>query len=102
MCVSSSSEFQALLKDVRPEEPFAPVCYRIQPFRSLTTLNQLDRANMALVIINENIDVTTPKGKVIVTTLAGFSQYSSDNHKTATKKSQREGSRAVSVASLQP
>jgi DNA invertase Pin-like site-specific DNA recombinase len=57
---------------------------------TLETLERLDRAGVAFVSINENMDFTTPIGKVILATLGAFAQYYSDNLSWETKKGKNE------------
>ncbi len=57
---------------------------------TLETLERLDRAGAGFVSISENMDFTTPIGKVILATLAAFAQYYSDNLSWETKKGKAE------------
>ncbi len=57
---------------------------------TLETLEQLERAGVGFVSISEQMDFTTPIGKVILATLAAFAQYYSDNLSTETKKGKAE------------
>jgi DNA invertase Pin-like site-specific DNA recombinase len=57
---------------------------------TLETLERLDRAGVAFVSIGEQMDFTTPIGKVILATLAAFAQYYSDNLSNKTKKGKHE------------
>ncbi len=60
---------------------------------TLDTLERLERAGVAFVSIGEQMDFTTPIGKVILATLAGFAQYYSDNLSFETKKGKTERKR---------
>ena len=57
---------------------------------TLETLERLDRAGVAFVSISEQMDFTSPIGKVILATLAAFAQYYSDNLSWETKKGKHE------------
>jgi site-specific DNA recombinase len=57
---------------------------------TLDTLAQLERAGVAFVSISENMDFTTPIGRVILATLGAFAQYFSDNLATETAKGKQE------------
>ncbi|HUG13972.1 MAG TPA: recombinase family protein [Thermomicrobiales bacterium] len=46
---------------------------------TLETLDRLNTSGVAFVSINENMDFSTPIGKVILVTLGAFAQYYSDN-----------------------
>jgi site-specific DNA recombinase len=57
---------------------------------TLETLERLERSGVGFVSISEQMDFTTPIGKVILATLAAFAQYYSDNLSTETKKGKAE------------
>jgi site-specific DNA recombinase len=57
---------------------------------TLETLERLDGAGVTFVSISEQMDFTTPIGKVILATLAAFAQYYSDNLSWETKKGKHE------------
>jgi len=59
----------------------------------LDTLTQLEGAEVAFVSISENMDFTTPIGRVILATLSAFAQYYSDNLATETSKGKQERKR---------
>ena len=59
------------------------------PFiRSL--LDRLEKAGVSFVSISEQMDFSTPIGKVILANLAAFGQYYSDNLSTEVKKGLKE------------
>lgn len=60
---------------------------------TLETLDRLDKHGVAFVSISEQMDFTTPIGKVILATLGAFAQYYSDNLSTETKKGKHERKR---------
>jgi site-specific DNA recombinase len=57
---------------------------------TLATLERLDRAGVGFVSLSEQMDFTTPIGKVILATLGAFAQYYSDNLSQETKKGKHE------------
>jgi site-specific DNA recombinase len=57
---------------------------------TLETLQRLETSGVGFVSINENMDFTTPIGKVILATLAAFAQYYSDNLANEVRKGKRE------------
>ena len=57
---------------------------------TLETLDRLERAGVGFVSITENMDFSTPMGRVVLTTMGGFAQFYSDNLSTETKKGKRE------------
>ena len=60
---------------------------------TLETLDRLDKHGVAFVSISENMDFSTPIGKVILATLGAFAQYYSDNLSHETKKGKQERKR---------
>lgn len=62
---------------------------RVMPDR----LARLEQATVAFVRISENMDFTTPIGRVILATLSAFAQYYSDNLATETSKGKQERKR---------
>ena len=57
---------------------------------TLDTLERLERCGVGFVSISEQMDFTTPMGKVILATLAAFAQYYSDNLATEVRKGKAE------------
>ncbi|MDP9356641.1 MAG: recombinase family protein [Chloroflexota bacterium] len=57
---------------------------------TLETLERLQRHGVGFVSLSEQIDFTTPIGKVILATLGAFAQYYSDNLATEVKKGKGE------------
>ncbi len=57
---------------------------------TLETLERLQRAGVGFVSISEQMDFTTPIGKVILATLAAFAQYYSDNLASEVRKGKAE------------
>ena len=57
---------------------------------TLEVLQRLDAAGVSFVSINENMDFTTPIGKVVLTTLAAFAEYYSANLSAETRKGKAE------------
>lgn len=69
---------------------------------TLETLDHLGRFKVSFASINENMDFSTPIGKVILATLAAFAQYYSDNLSWETKKGKRERKRQGVYNGLPP
>jgi site-specific DNA recombinase len=57
---------------------------------TLETLERLQSWGVGFVSISEQMDFTTPIGKVVLATLAAFAQYYSDNLSLETKKGKAE------------
>jgi DNA invertase Pin-like site-specific DNA recombinase len=57
---------------------------------TLETLERLQHLGVGFVSISEQMDFTTPIGKVVLATLAAFVQYFSDNLATEVKKGKAE------------
>src|SRR3712207_3060301 len=57
---------------------------------TLETLERLQRWGVGFVSISEQMDFTTPIGKVVLATLAAFAQYYSDNLALEIKKGKAE------------
>src|SRR5688500_2438632 len=57
---------------------------------TLETLERLERRRVGFVSISEQMDFTTPIGKVVLATLAAFAQYYSDNLATEVRKGKAE------------
>jgi site-specific DNA recombinase len=57
---------------------------------ALETLQRLERRDVGFVSLSEQMDFTTPIGKVILATLAAFAQYYSDNLATEVRKGKGE------------
>ena len=57
---------------------------------TLQSLDKLAKAGIGFVSIGEQMDFTTPIGKVMLTNLAAFGQYHSDNLSLEVKKGLRE------------
>src|SRR5436853_186146 len=60
---------------------------------TLETLDRLENVRVGFASIAENMDFTSPIGKVILATLAAFAQYYSDNLSWETKKGKTERKR---------
>ena len=57
---------------------------------TLEVLQRLDAAGVGFVSLNENMDFTTPIGRVVLTTLAAFAEYYSANLSAETRKGKAE------------
>jgi site-specific DNA recombinase len=88
-------EFQCMLADAEAGLIDVVVVHKLDRFArnlrvTLETLERLERWGVGFVSISEQMDFTTPIGKVILSTLGAFAQYYSDNLSTETKKGKAE------------
>ncbi len=88
-------DFARLLADAEAGLVDVIVVHKLDRFArnlrvTLETLERLERAGVGFVSISEQMDFTTPIGKVILATLAAFAQYYSDNLATEVKKGKAE------------
>jgi site-specific DNA recombinase len=60
---------------------------------TLDTLERLERASVGFVSISENMDFTTPMGRVVLSTMGSLAQFYSDNLSLETKKGKAERKR---------
>src|SRR5918994_6781268 len=84
-------EFQRMIADADGGLLDVIVVHKLDRFArnlrvTLETLERLDRCRVGFVSISEQMDFTTPIGKVNLATLAAFAQYYSDNLSTETTK----------------
>jgi site-specific DNA recombinase len=91
-------EFARMLDDADAGRFDVIVVHKLDRFArnirvTLDTLARLEQANVAFVSISENMDFTTPIGRVILATLSAFAQYYSDNLATETSKGKQERKR---------
>src|SRR5215218_9645886 len=87
--------FQQLLVDAEAGLIDVVVVHKLDRFArnlrvTLETLERLERVRVGFVSISEQMDFTTPIGKVVLATLAAFAQYYSDNLSAETKKGKAE------------
>ena len=87
--------FREMLADAEAGRLDVIVVHKLDRFArnlrvTLETLERLERSSVGFVSISEQMDFTTPIGKVILATLAAFAQYYSDNLSTETKKGKQE------------
>lgn len=90
--------FQELLADVRDGHLDVVVVHRLNRFArnlrdTLRLLGEFSGRGVAFVSLSEQMDFTTPIGKVILATLGAFAEYYSDNLAQETKKGLRERAR---------
>ena len=83
--------FQALLADVRAGHLDLVVVHKLDRFSrslldTLKVLGEFSERGVAFVSLSEQMDFTTPIGKVILATLGAFAQYYSDNLAEETRK----------------
>src|SRR3954471_19304926 len=60
---------------------------------TLETLDRLERANVGFVSVSENMDLATPMGRVVLSTMGSLAQFNSDNLSAETKKGKCERKR---------
>src|SRR5262245_48150886 len=87
--------FQQMLADAQAGLIDVVIVHKLDRFArnlrvTLETLEKLERAGVGFVSISEQMDFTTPIGKVILATLAAFAQYYSDNLATEVRKGKHE------------
>ncbi len=90
--------FAAMLADAESGLIDVIVVHKLDRFArnlriTLETLERLERRAVGFVSISEQMDFTTPIGKVILATLAAFAQYYSDNLSSETRKGKTERKR---------
>ena len=87
--------FQEVIKDALAHKFDVLVVHKLDRFArnvrvTLEHLEKLEKANVSFVSISEQMDFSTPMGKVILANLAAFGQYYSDNLSTEVKKGLKE------------
>lgn len=87
--------FQQLLREACLDPGSIVVIHKIDRLARdaevvLRAIKQFDRANVTLVSVSEQIDFSTPIGRVMLTSLAAFAEYYSRNLSTEVKKGLRE------------
>ncbi len=93
--ISKRPAFARMIADAEAGRLDVIVVHKLDRFArnlltTLETLQRLERAGVGFVSISEQMDFTTPIGKVILATLAAFAQYYSDNLATEVKKGKGE------------
>src|SRR5262245_36785134 len=88
-------EFRAMLADAEAGLVDVVLVHKLDRFArnlrvTLETLERLERCRVAFASIAENMDFTSPIGKVILATLAAFAQYYSDNLSWEARKGKQE------------
>jgi DNA invertase Pin-like site-specific DNA recombinase len=94
----SRPQFAAMLADAEAGAFDAVVVHKLDRFArsvivALETLHGLEAINVGFASIAEQMDFTTPIGKVILTTLAAFAEYYSANLSAETRKGKAERKR---------
>ena len=89
--ISKRPVFRQLLEDASKNEFDVVVVHTLDRWArntriALESLGNLAKNNVSLVSITENIDYSTPQGKLMTTMLAGFAEYFSDSLSTHIKK----------------
>src|SRR5829696_5531571 len=93
--IARRPEFRRLLDDVGAGLLDVVVVHKVDRFArnvriSFEALDVLGRANVAFVSVTENVDYTTPQGRVFLGMLALFAQFYSDNLGQEVSKGKRE------------
>ncbi|MDP9366509.1 MAG: recombinase family protein, partial [Chloroflexota bacterium] len=88
-------QFAAMLADAEAGLLDVVVVHKLDRFArnlrvTLETLERLERRGVGFVSISEQMDFTTPIGKVVLATLAAFAQFYSDNLAGEIRKGKRE------------
>jgi site-specific DNA recombinase len=94
----SRPQFAAMLADAESGAFDALVVHKLDRFArsvivALETLHHFENLNIGFVSITEQLNFTTPIGKVILTTLAAFAEYYSANLSAETRKGKAERKR---------
>jgi site-specific DNA recombinase len=94
----SRPQFAAMLADAEAGAFDAVVVHKLDRFArsvivALETLHRLEALHVGFASIAEQMDFTTPIGKVILTTLAAFAEYYSANLSAETRKGKSERKR---------
>ncbi len=87
--------FQEAINDALAHKFDVLVVHKLDRFArnvrvTLEHLDRLEKAGVSFVSISEQMDFSTPMGKVILANLAAFGQYYSDNLSTEVKKGLKE------------
>lgn len=93
--VAKRPVFQEAINDALARKFDVLVVHKVDRFArnvrmTLEYLDKLEKAGVGFVSISEQMDFSTPMGKVILTSLASFGQYYSDNLSTEVKKGLKE------------
>ncbi len=93
--VAKRPAFEEMLKDAEHGRFDILIVHKLDRFArnlrmTLEMLDRLESARVGFVSISEQMDFTSPIGKVILATLAAFAQYYSDNLSSETKKGKAE------------
>jgi DNA invertase Pin-like site-specific DNA recombinase len=88
-------QFAAMLADAEAGLFDVIVVHKLDRFSrnlrvTLETLERLERSGVGFVSISEQMDFTTPTGRVMLSTMGGFAQFYSDNLSLETKKGKAE------------
>lgn len=83
--------FKQMMSDAETKQFDVLVCHKLDRFSrnlpiTLEYLEKLSKAGIAFTSISEQMDFTTPSGKVHLALLGAFAQYYSDNLSQETKK----------------
>lgn len=94
----SRPQFAVMLADAEAGAFDAVVIHKLDRFArsvivALEPLHRLETRSIGFVSIAEQMDFTTPIGKVILTTLAAFAEYYSANLSAETRKGKAERKR---------
>lgn len=92
---SDRPDFERMLDDARAGKIQAVVVHKLDRLArnaelALRTINELERLNVTFISVSENIDFSTPMGRMVLTTLAGVAEYYSRNLATETRKGLQE------------
>jgi DNA invertase Pin-like site-specific DNA recombinase len=103
----SRAEFQRLLADARNDPGSIVVVNKIDRLARdaelvLRTIKEFDRRGITLVSVMEQIDFSSPIGRVMLTNLAAFAEYYSRNLSTEVKKGLTEKARQGGFIGLPP
>ena len=93
--VAKRPAFKQMLEDAEAGGFDILVVHKLDRFArslrvTLETLDRLERAGVGFVSLSENMDFSTPMGRVILSTMGSLAQFYSDNLSNETAKGKRE------------
>ena len=96
--LSKRPAFAAMLNDADTNLFDSVVVHKLDRFSrnlrvTLDTLDRLESAGVGFVSITENMDPSTPHGRLVLQTLGGFAEFYSNNLSHETKKGKAERKR---------
>ncbi len=93
--VTKRPAFQDLLADAEAGRFDVVVVHKLDRFARnlrvlLESVERLEQANVGFVSVSENVDFSTPMGRMVLSTMGGLAQFYSDNLASKTRKGKAE------------